>query len=255
MATDTFPSRPDVRTPSRRRSLLSLTLALSALATLSACNADDAKVDAAACDAAVTYGAAFAEAPREPGEIPAYAKERLLPIGDALERHLDGDAEKAAAVLRATFAKVADTGDLGALETPDAAAARSTVGKAIHDGCDVQKVDVRAVEYMYVGAPKTLKPGRVSFAMKNEGVEEHEMVLFKRAADSTVKLDDLLAMPDEEAAGQMIFTGVAFGGPSTTNYVTVDLEAGTYFLVCFLPQGNDGPPHFMDGMKETIVVS
>jgi hypothetical protein len=36
----------------------------------------------------------------------------------------------------------------------------------------------------------------------------------------------------------------------------MDLEPGTYFLVCFIPQGGgDGPPHFMGGMKETIVVS
>lgn len=260
MSPTTIPAthRSTRRAPGPRRAALSLTLALSALATLGAsCASDDGGgLNTAACDAAVDYGAAFAEAPEEPAEFKSYAAERLMPIGEVLERHLSGDAKKAATTMRAAFAKVAETGDPAALEEPTNVAARSVIGKAVHNGCGLQKVDVRAIEYVYKGAPETLQAGRVGFAMKNEGVEEHEMVLFKRAEGVTESLDELLELPEEEMGAKLAFTGVTFGAPKTTNYVAVDLEPGTYFLICFIPQaGNDGPPHFMAGMKETIVVS
>ena len=61
----------------------------------------------------------------------------------------------------------------------------------------------------------------------------------------------------EEAMADLTFTGVAFGGPDTTSYAAVDLEPGTYYLVCFIPVGGgeDGPPHFMEGMQHTIAVT
>ena len=70
---------------------------------------------------------------------------------------------------------------------------QSTIGEAVHDGCELQAVDIAAKEYLFEGAPDTLKAGRVSFALENKGVEDHEMVLFKRAADATEDIDAVLA--------------------------------------------------------------
>ena len=81
--------------------------------------------------------------------------------------------------------------------------------------------------------------------------------LFKRADGATESIDEVLALPEDELMSKVQFTGVTFGGPGTTNYVALDLEPGTYFLLCFLPQGGgeDGPPHFMAGMKHTLTVA
>lgn len=256
MATESHPVvHPSTRRPgTRRRSMASLACSLAALVTLGACGSDDEQVAAAVCDAAVGYGMAFAAAPQDPAEITAFARDRLMPIGDVFERNLSGEAKTAATRLRAAFAAVYDTGDPSGLEAPDVVQAREVVGKAVHDGCALRSVDVRAKEYVYLGVPKTLPAGRVSFALKNEGVEDHEMVLMRRTGDASRPLDEVLALPEEEAQAELAFTGVAFGAPRTTNYVAVDLEPGTYALICFIPQGEDGPPHFVGGMKETIVV-
>ena len=126
----------------------------------------------------------------------------------------------------------------------------------MHEGCDLQAVDIDAVEYVFQGDADDARrrPGQLRPA--NKGVEEHEMVLFKAADGVTEPLGELLALPEDEAMSKMQFTGVTFGGPGTTNYVAVDLTPGPYYLVCFIPQGGgeDGPPHFMAGMQQTITV-
>lgn len=243
----------------RRARSLALVLASLSLTALAACGDDDksSSLDPAACDAAVTYDTAFAQAPEDPAEIKSYATEQMLPIATTFVEHLKGDAKESAETMRDAFAQVGETGDPSALQAPATAKAIAAVGKAVHDGCDLQSVDIRAVEYVFQDAPTTLKAGRVSFALTNKGVEEHEMVLFKAADGVTEPLADLLALPEEEGMAKLQFTGVAFGGPGTTSYAAVDLTPGTYFLVCFIPQGGgeDGPPHFMAGMQHTITVA
>jgi hypothetical protein len=140
-------------------------------------------------------------------------------------------------------------------EDPDVSAASAEVGRLVHDECDVAAIDVEAIEYAFVGVPEQVDAGRVSFAFENTGVEEHEMVLFRRNEGVTETLDELLELPEDEQMAKMSFTGVTFGPPGTTTYSAMDLEAGTYFLICFIPQDGDGAPHFMGGMKETIEVS
>ena len=242
------------------RSLAAAALASLALTAFAACGGDDdssSSVTASACDAAVAYGAAFAQAPEDPAQIQSFATDTLVPIADTLVAGLDGDAQDAAETMRDAFAGVGESGDPSALEAPETAEAIATVGKAVHEGCDLQAVDIDAVEYVFENAPTTLDAGRVSFALANQGVEDHEMVLFKAADGVTEPLGELLALPEDEAMSKLQFTGVTFGGPGTTNYVAVDLTPGQYYLVCFLPQGGgeDGPPHFIAGMQHTITVA
>ena len=267
------------------RSITSLAITVTALTALAACGSDDGDADggttttaattettapasstppaatlsAESCEAAITYGTVSSMAPEAPEEVGPWVTENLVPIGQQWVSDLGGDGElgEAAAVIDTTFAAVAESGDPSALFAPDAAAAFATIGEAVHEGCGLQPVDVQAIDYGYEGVPAELAAGPTSFALTNTGIEEHEMVLFKRADGATETLDEVLELPEEELFSKVQFTGVTFGSPDTTNYVALDLEPGTYFLVCFIPQGGgeDGPPHFMAGMKETIEVA
>jgi len=247
------------RALANRRNLAAGLVSLALLAGATACGSDDegAKLSAAACDAVATLDGAMSSAPEDPAAIGPFVNDSLMPSVMTLVSELDGDARDAAETMHRTLESVATSGDPSVLHAPETAAAQATIGKAVHEGCDLVAVDVVAKEYRYEHAPDTLAAGRVSFALTNEGVEDHEMVLFKRAEGVTESLDELLQLPQDQAMGKMQFTGVAFGSPGTTNYVTVDLEPGTYFIVCFLPQGGgeDGAPHFMSGMQHTITVS
>jgi hypothetical protein len=240
------------------RPWLALGVASLALTGLAACGSDSSKkVSKAACDAMVEFGNVYAQAPQDPAEFKTFAADQLVPLGHTLVDVFSGSAKDAAKTLHNQFDQIAENGDPSILDSEAGSKARATLGKAVHDGCDLTPVNIKAVEYAFVDAPFTLKAGRVSFALENTGVEDHEMVLFKRADGATESLDDILQLPEEEMMSKVMFTGVTFGGPKTTNYVSLDLTPGTYFLLCFLPQGGgqDGPPHFMAGMKQTIEVA
>lgn len=51
---------------------------------------------------------------------------------------------------------------------------------------------------------------------------------------------------------QDVFYSIPMSG-DTTNFVALDLEPGTYAMICFLP-APDGTPHVMLGMVEVVVV-
>ncbi|MBI5088854.1 MAG: hypothetical protein HZB15_08365 [Actinobacteria bacterium] len=246
--------------PTSWRTALALAVSVVSLSFLAACGDDDdeaASVSTKACDAAVELTTAFGQAPEDPAEFSGFATDTLVPLANTLHDELDGDAGDAAEVLADAYQQVAADGDISVIESEPVATAQAAVGAAIHDGCDLQRVEIGAVEYSYQNAPDTLKAGRASFALQNKGVEEHEMVLFRRADGETASFEELSQLPEDQLFSKLAFTGVAFGKPGTTSYAMLDLEPGTYFLVCFIPQGGaeDGPPHFMAGMQHTLTVT
>jgi hypothetical protein len=217
----------------------------------------DATVPEEACDALAGLGAAMGAMPQDPEAIPAFVADEMVPLTTTLAEQLEGDAATAAATVDDAYQAMATSGDMSAVEDPAIADAQRTIGAAVHDGCDLAALDIEAIEYAFNDVPDTLPAGRYSFALENAGVEEHEMVLFRRSDDATETFEELSQLPEEEMMSKMAFTGVTFGGPGTTNYVVLDLEPGTYFLSCFIPVGGgeEGEPHFMKGMQETIEVS
>jgi hypothetical protein len=86
----------------------------------------------------------------------------------------------------------------------------------------------------------------------------------------TESFDELLALPETEAMKKTTFAGGAFAGPGEESHRVVDLEAGDYIALCFIPEGTipevmaevenggtepQGMPHFMKGMKHEFTVS
>ncbi len=110
--------------------------------------------------------------------------------------------------------------------------------------------------------------------------EFHELVLFRLDDDEERSVDELLALPEEEAMAAMSFVGVAGAAPGEEGRIvdgslTLD-QPGRYVLSCFIPQGadpavaadaffgdeapdgppelGDGTPHAMLGMLRELVV-
>lgn len=265
----------DTSHPTRRRLVRTLALAavpLTVAGALAACGDGDGDEPAAlatgeeaagaatlpevACDAAVDLSSAMGEVPQDPAAVGAFVDERLVPAAGTLADELGGAAGDAARTVLDAYTGMARTGDPSTLGDPAVAQAQNRVGAAVHAGCDLERVDITAEEYAFVGAPDELPAGRVSFALENVGVEEHEMVLLRRADGVTGTFDEIAQLPEDQMMSQVTFTGVVFGAPGTTSYTAIDLEPGTYFLACFIPVGGaaDGPPHFVEGMQHTIEV-
>lgn len=216
----------------------------------------DPTIDNTVCDAWTSGMGAIHEMPQEPdADIEGYFEVNVLPYTQTLVDNLEGDQSAAAETIHDSFQQMATTGDFAVMEDPELIEAQASLGLDLHVGCEWAAVTLQADEYVFEQAPTRLAAGRYSFALENVGVEDHEMVLLRRNDGVTESFDELAELGDQMME-KVEFTGVAFGAPGTTAYSAVDLEPGTYFLVCFIPVGGgeDGPPHFMSGMQETIDV-
>ena len=133
------------------------------------------------------------------------------------------------------------------------------------ENCGWGKVDVTATEYAFAGLPADLEAGRTSIDLTNNGKELHEIVLLVQEPRGHRDFDEILALPEEEGMTKVTPPSFTFAAQGDTEYSVVDLAAGAYFAVCFIPQGltsEDGPPpaddatpHFALGMKKEITVA
>lgn len=90
--------------------------------------------------------------------------------------------------------------------------------------------------------------------IRNAGRQAHEMVLVKLVPGKTAH--DVIASienPNVEQAGVPI-GGVTPLSVGESNWISVNLERGSYALICFIPDMGDGKPHFMHGMTKEFEV-
>jgi uncharacterized cupredoxin-like copper-binding protein len=97
-------------------------------------------------------------------------------------------------------------------------------------------------EYAMTPEPAEISAGTVTFEVNNEGTLEHEMVVIK-----TDKGAANLGMPNDEAdeTGAVDEVVVPAGESKT---LELDLDAGSYALVCNLPG------HYSQGMYADFTV-
>ena len=84
-----------------------------------------------------------------------------------------------------------------------------------------------------------------------------EMAVF--SVDEGIATEDVVAILTGEVELQgpppFSFTGqIAVMTPGKSGITTLDLEAGTYSLLCFVSDPETGAPHFTLGMAQDLVV-
>ena len=99
-----------------------------------------------------------------------------------------------------------------------------------------------------------LRPGLTTFRVENSASQPHEVFLIALDRGATVQqalawLENPQGPPPFSAQG-----GVAFLSTGQANNFSVRLRAGDYGLICFIPDANDGRPHFAHGMIRQITV-
>ncbi len=132
-------------------------------------------------------------------------------------------------------------------------------------------IQVTALEYRYVGLPTSV-PAQTRLTLTNAGAEVHQIVVARRADGVDMTWDRLLAEPDPVRDGLMTLEGQSFAPPGATAATEITLtRPGTYFAVCFIPQGvtsipaqrdtpdsgaaPDGPAHYLLGMRQEFTVT
>ena len=119
-------------------------------------------------------------------------------------------------------------------------------------------VTVDLVDFNFA-IPAEIAAGPKVWQISNKGQQWHEMAIVKLNEDATI--DDVLTMlqSEEEPSGPPPFEDVAFWSPNSpgeTGYVTWDLPAGEYTVICFLPDlAGDMSSHAAHGMVADLTVT
>lgn len=103
---------------------------------------------------------------------------------------------------------------------------------------------------------KPLTAGRHVVRVRNYAAQPHEVVLIKLAPGKT--MDDVMAYMESGEEGPP--PGMPIGGMQALSQgvaanLILDLEPGSYGLICYVPDAGDFQPHFAHGMVDEITVS
>jgi hypothetical protein len=117
----------------------------------------------------------------------------------------------------------------------------------------IQEVTIETTDHAYTG-PSRIEAGLVRFRMANAGPELHHVTIVRIPASGS--LEELVASTSDH--GMMPPGYEALGGPNAVNPGSesvndLELEAGSYALICLIPSP-DGVPHFRKGMVTALEV-
>lgn len=120
-------------------------------------------------------------------------------------------------------------------------------------------VTVDLIDFQFT-MPEQIKAGAQTWQIENKGTQWHEMAVVKLNEGATVQ--DVMAMMMSEGPpeGPPPFEEMAFWAPMSAGeraWMDVDLPAGTYTVLCFLPDFASDPPqsHLEHGMVRTLTVT
>lgn len=147
-------------------------------------------------------------------------------------------------------------GDYVLLEFEGEGFASFTVtGDAMDDVAEPESDVTMALLDFGFGVPAFVPAGPQVWHITNIGMQWHEISMVK-APDGINSVADAraaMAAGDVEEPEQVLFWAPT--GAGTDTWITLDLEPGTYVLLCFLPDLNgDFSPHMDHGMMQVFVV-
>lgn len=118
---------------------------------------------------------------------------------------------------------------------------------------DAKAVDVELSDYDITMDTADLEGPIVVLRGENVAEEDHEMLVLKLENGATT--DDLLQATGPDLPPDITFSGeVPVRGGQEQDLLLVDLQPGTYVVVCLFPDA-DGVPHLTFGMEEVFTIS
>jgi uncharacterized cupredoxin-like copper-binding protein len=98
-----------------------------------------------------------------------------------------------------------------------------------------------------IHAPAHVRAGTVTFVVRNDGPDAHELILARAGAPLPTRSDGLTV--DEEAIEPLTFGALEPGQADAVRELRVHLTPGTYELFCNMAG------HYMGGMHAVLTVS
>jgi len=116
-------------------------------------------------------------------------------------------------------------------------------------------VDVTLQEFAVAATPSSIGSGEVTFDVTNDGPEDvHEFVIIETdlAPDALPTVAD--GSVDEEGEGLAVIDEIEDMEVGDTQSLTVDLEAGSYVLICNIYDAEEQEAHYQEGMRTGFTV-
>jgi hypothetical protein len=124
-------------------------------------------------------------------------------------------------------------------EDPAFMQAAAEIDEYVFANCGYQTVDLSGLEYEFQGIPNTLEPGITIFRLANDGAEVHELAIGKIKGDDSAR--EIGESSPEDAEEKVRFASHAIALQGQTGFAYVDLKAGRYAALCFIPVGTTDP--------------
>lgn len=131
-----------------------------------------------------------------------------------------------------------------------------TAGSGTPSSAPKATVSVQLKEMSFVGLPKQLHAGAITFKASNVGLQAHDME-FIRLDPGKTKQDVLKAlMGNAQPKWAHDAGGMDTLSPQQSAYLTLSLSPGHYAALCFMPDVTaKGTPHALEGMIAEFTVS
>jgi uncharacterized cupredoxin-like copper-binding protein len=117
-------------------------------------------------------------------------------------------------------------------------------------------VAVTLQEFSVATVPTTAPAGGVTFDITNNGPEDkHEFVVIKTDLDFTQLPQNPDGSVDEDSSELDVIDEVEAIEPGSGATLAVDLEAGSYALICNIYDEAEDEAHYAEGMRAGFTVS
>lgn len=111
-------------------------------------------------------------------------------------------------------------------------------------------VAVTLQEFAIGATPATMPAGSVTFEATNEGPEdEHELVVIRTDLAPSELPTNADGSVDEEGEGVEALDEIEEFAVGETQSLTLDLEAGSYVLICNIYTAEEQESHYQEGMR------
>ena len=119
----------------------------------------------------------------------------------------------------------------------------------------IPEITIDAADFSYT-APDSINAGWVRIKLTNGGKEPHHVQFLRLNDDVTLEQFQEALQQGEGAALALVknMGGVGAIAPTGSALAVVNLTAGDYVLICFVPSPSDHVPHLAKGMIKHITV-
>ncbi|HEV7200042.1 MAG TPA: hypothetical protein VGO32_04480 [Candidatus Limnocylindria bacterium] len=116
-------------------------------------------------------------------------------------------------------------------------------------------VDITLQEFAVIASETSAPAGEITFSVTNDGPDDvHEFVIVQTDLEPGDLPTDEHGTVDESGEGMEVIDEIEDLPVGETQEVTVELEAGSYVLLCNIFDATEDEAHYAEGMRSAFTV-